>query len=363
MKATAAIDNRCSEARYITNYHKEIQVRWRAELDELGVDLAWERCLDDTGLQRYAESMKALGGMWLKQSRSTMPSRVRWCVEMVDLFRSEEGLVKALRKVQKRDFFLAQGRKMNPIEESAASQYAFARRDQFRACQQQCIGCGGRDPRLKVLDVGSCYDPFFSYCRNDWDITALDLCPAERRVFQCDFVRLSVTPSLASGDVRSSCSACAICAAACAKSDEIVSDTTTAATESIPEISTDMIKSSMEQRSLTELHAASQHVVVFCLLLSFMPAAEHRWRCCLNAWKLLKPDGLLLIISPMSIQWKPHRDSAALKQWKESIEAIGFIRWQQTRVERNHCMAFRKTMAPAEVDIASGALHMPCDPE
>jgi hypothetical protein len=362
----AAADNRCEEARYITNYHRELNKRWRAGLGELGVDRAWEECLDDTGLQRYAQSMKSLGERWLKQSQSKTPSRVEWCIEMVALFYSDVGLKKVLEKYQRKSFFLAQGRKMNAEEEAAAQRHASTRRDRLLITRSECDKCC--NPRLNVLDVGSCYDPFFRHCRDKWNITALDLCPAEERVFQCDFVRLTVTQrisrcieadstqqSIGNSTSQSLCSGCFITSV-----DGAGGVAAAEGCGGVTSTDTDTVNLAVGQ-SLSELSADSQHVVIFCLLLSFMPSAQHRWRCCLNAWLLLKDDGLLLIISPMSIQWKPHRDSTALKQWKESIEAIGFVRWQQTRVERNHCMAFRKVDAAEGAHGKEGALYMPCD--
>jgi hypothetical protein len=332
--AAQVADNRCAEAVYVSNYHRTLMTRWRAGLEgELDIDQAWEECLGDAaGLEKYAQSMKALGGRWLAQSQAEVPSRVGWCIDMVELFCSGGGLVSALQKAQKREFFVAQGRKMNTAEVTAALQHAASRRDRLLdESRPGCDTCGC--VRLRVLDVGSCYDPFFAYRRDKWDITAMDLCPAEARVFQCDFVRLAVASPAQGAQQCASCSIAAL--------------------------------GSNSSRAVAELPAESQQVVIFCLLLSFMPSPEHRWRCCLNAWKLLKHDGLLLIVSPMSIQYKPHRGSAGLKQWRESIEGLGFERWQQQVVERNHCMAYRKVAAPAANSLSgsnrSGALHMPRD--
>ncbi|KAG7176654.1 S-adenosylmethionine sensor upstream of mTORC1-like isoform X2 [Homarus americanus] len=44
--------------------------------------------------------------------------------------------------------------------------------------------------RVKVLDVGSCYNPFLVY--KEFDVMAVDLCPAHPSVKKCDFLSLEV---------------------------------------------------------------------------------------------------------------------------------------------------------------------------
>ena len=51
-------------------------------------------------------------------------------------------------------------------------------------------------PKLKVLDVGSCYNPFLTGPYNTlFDITALDLCPTDPTVYQSDFLTLKIGPN------------------------------------------------------------------------------------------------------------------------------------------------------------------------
>eukprot|EP00854_Cymbomonas_tetramitiformis_P024971 gene24971-30448_t len=58
------------------------------------------------------------------------------------------------------------------------------------ALEQQLTpaGDGGRGDPLRTLDVGSCFNPFRRY--PELEVTALDLCPADPSVFQCDFLQL-----------------------------------------------------------------------------------------------------------------------------------------------------------------------------
>ena len=51
-------------------------------------------------------------------------------------------------------------------------------------------------PQLKVLDVGSCYNPFLTGPYSTlFDITALDLCPTDPTVYQSDFLTLKIGPN------------------------------------------------------------------------------------------------------------------------------------------------------------------------
>lgn len=50
--------------------------------------------------------------------------------------------------------------------------------------------------KIKVLDVGSCYNPFIHHplASEHFDITAIDLFPADLSVLQCDFLNLEIGP-------------------------------------------------------------------------------------------------------------------------------------------------------------------------
>ena len=92
---------------------------------------------------------------------------------------------------------------------------------------------------------------------------------------------------------------------------------------------------------LQQLPAESFDVVVFSLLLSYFPATQQRMQCCINAHKVVRPHGLLLVVTPDSSHQNRHADM--MKSWKSAIEGIGFHRWKYIKETHLHCMAFRKT--------------------
>ena len=95
-------------------------------------------------------------------------------------------------------------------------------------------------------------------------------------------------------------------------------------------------------QQLTSLVSDSYDVVVFSLLLSFLPHPLQRLHCCVKAHQLLKLHGILLIITPDSSHQNKH--ATMMKAWKACIEAIGFHRWKYCKNMHLHCMAFRKTL-------------------
>ena len=49
-------DNRCEDARYITNFHRKLHARWSATASDLGDDRAWRDCVKHDKVGRLTEN-------------------------------------------------------------------------------------------------------------------------------------------------------------------------------------------------------------------------------------------------------------------------------------------------------------------
>ncbi|XP_005109809.2 S-adenosylmethionine sensor upstream of mTORC1 [Aplysia californica] len=162
--------------------------------------------------------------------------------------------------------------------------------------------------KIRLLDVGSCYNPFREF--PEFEPIGIDLCPATDTVFQCDFLSLTISRPLTPPALTSHLSAMS--------------------------------------SPVTQLPSGAFHVVVFSLLLEYMPSRLQRWRCCLKAHALLAVNGLLIVVTPDSHSL--HRNAPMMKSWKQAIEAVGFRRWRYEKQSHIHCMAFRKITEKVAVE-------------
>ena len=72
----------------------------------------------------------------------------------------------------------------------------------------------------------------------------------------------------------------------------------------------------MRGAPLLALPAASFDVVVFCLVLSYLPSPLHRTAAIRKARQLLVTDGLLLIVTPIStIRASNSKQLPILREW------------------------------------------------
>lgn len=167
--------------------------------------------------------------------------------------------------------------------------------------------------RIWLLDVGSCYNPF-QECP-EFEALGIDLIPATESVYQCDFLKLEVIPFV------------------CVPPNLSPRDP-----DSVP--LSESLNIDPRSRTVTELPAASFQVIVFSLLLEYLPAAVQRWACCVKAYTLLEHNGLLFIVTPDSNS--AHRNAPMMKSWRQALECLGFQRWKYKKMEHVHCMAYRK---------------------
>lgn len=125
-----------------------------------------------------------------------------------------------------------------------------------------------------------------------------------------------------------------------------------------------LVQTDREQCTMLDSFVAeSCHVVVFSLLLEYLPTSRQRVACCQTAWKLLVVDGLLLIVTPDSRQ--QHRNRRFTRDWRKTIESIGFARCRYEKLQHLHCMAFRRLATdsgqPGQPESVDSGLCIPQD--
>lgn len=142
-----------------------------------------------------------------------------------------------------------------------------------------------------LLDVGSCYNPFQKY--ELFEVLPIDLASAVDNVIKCDFLTVNLD-----------------------------------------------IKLNIYNNVCQTLPLSSFDIVVFSLFIEYFPLPQQRYSCCEKAYNVLKPGGLLVIITPDSSH--ASYNSALMKNWKISLSSLGFWRIKYEKLTHIHCMIFRK---------------------
>ena len=96
----------------------------------------------------------------------------------------------------------------------------------------------------------------------------------------------------------------------------------------------------VEDGKIIQLKQSSFHVVLFSLLLEYMPSSEQRIKCCQQAYDCLLPEGILIIITPDSSN--QHKNMKLLKNWRWLLAQMGFKRIKIEKLTNLSCLAFRK---------------------
>lgn len=259
------------EQKLLAQYIKDVHLSLRKSTLKLGANTAWQNhCNNEETLSKYAQCMQKLATThWesnCNNETSEATSRIKWVVE----FCCDYFINNMYRKYREKEQLISQkiGLQVD-VEESFP------------------------EP-IKLLDVGSCYNPFKEY--NIFDVLAIDLCPANTSVLQCDFLNVNIGPSI------------------------VIKDSIT-----------------------TELQEESYDVVTFCFLLEYIPSSELRILACEKAYRLLKPGGLLIINTPDSKH--VGANSKIMKCWRYTLACIGFNRIKYEKAKYMHCMAFRKSLS------------------
>lgn len=272
----------------IRQVHKNLRRKFRKDQD---FDKVWhEHCEDKKCLEEYAKSMLDLATeVWDKDCDGT--HRIQWCVDICREYFVREGWRKFhLKDLRRKDHYMK-----NPEEFHCGPNP----KDHFVEGDEDVSLSFSPAAKLKLLDVGSCYDPFRQY--DEFETTAIDLKPARETVIECDFIDIGV----------SDC-----------------------------DVWRHNTGEGLEKQTVSALPSSYFHIVVFSLLLSYVPSPHVRWEMCEKAYKLLKVNGLLLIITPDSSH--QNRNSTLMKRWKLAIQQIGFQRIKYSKDLHLHFMVFRK---------------------
>lgn len=273
----------------IKNVHKQL----RDKTKKMGAQHAWlEHLKSKSKLKSYATAMMELAtNYWEpndqkaatqnpRRQQQQQRSRIMWSVNYCREYFQQTGTITALREREMR--------LMNELKVlTPAIEMGFEMRP---------VG-----DKITLLDVGSCYNPFSRF--EEFEVTALDIAPAREDVIECDFLNVEVN----AGNMDSDAS---------------------------PVDTAD---------KLTSLRENTYDAIVFSLLLEYMPASEQRICCCEKAYRLLKNEGILIIITPDSKH--VGANAKLMKTWRYALALMGFSRVKYEKLEHITCMVFRKCIS------------------
>lgn len=280
------------EHKRLANIVKQVHGLLRKEYEEYGAETAWQRHLTRNDiLQKYISSMKDLATMHWKGNNADSLSgtycRIEWikcqCKEYFfnggkEKYSDREFNIKA--KIGELSIDDTEGPISLASEESCINKLLFNKTNQTLS-------------KISVLDVGSCYNPFET--ENIFDVTAIDLIAVPPKVLQCDFLNVDIG------------------------NHKILS---------------------IDKTQIVQLPEESFDVVVFSLLLEYMPCPKQRFLCCSKAYRLLKKGGILFIISPDSKHIGAN--VKLIKSWRYVLSKLGFMRIKYEKLRHIHCLIFRK---------------------
>lgn len=255
----------------LANFIKSTHEYLRKQSKLLGPEKAWiEHCSKEETLSNYASAMQELATQyWEENSRSEKSkavSRIKWTSQEIRNYFTDELLCHREKERQ------------------------IAKKINVELCETVINSCPGK---IKVLDVGSCYNPL-NTC-DDFEVTAIDIAPANNTVYKCDFLNVNVC-------------------------DRILID----------------------NGVVHSLKSSSFYVVLFSLILEYLPCPHQRLLCCKKAYDLLIPEGVLIVITPDSKNSNCNMD--IVKSWRYLFAEMGFRRIKQEKLPYINCMIFRKSL-------------------
>lgn len=278
------------EHKQLSAFVKSIHQMLRRETQKNGADKAWqEHCSKSEILQEYATSMQKLASTFWEQNlvdEKSARCRIKWVSEKCVLYFFEGEI--EIRRIREKEKCNKIGKSMDSYGETCVKCVKVTASKEIQS-EAEC---------LTLLDVGSCYNPFKVY--PFFHVIPIDIAPAEPEVYVCDFLNLAVVES----------------------EESII----------------------LNGRFIRELPAAAFDVVVFSLLLDYFPCPKQRYSCVHKAYRLLKPEGLLFIITPDSKH--SSANAPTMKNWRITLAQLGFSRIYYDKLPHIHCMAYRKDINP-----------------
>lgn len=265
--------------RCLADFIKSTHATLRQEARDYGPDAAWKWHLTrHEHLQKYAASMRELATVHWKETMSNENSTPSR--SRIDWILS-----------QCKQYFFSGGKEKYDQRELQIYERLNNGLVQIDSTEEVLTQSIKKKPAL--LDVGSCYNPFGT--EEDFDVTAIDLMGADNSVFQCDYLNMSI------GDTRL--------------------------------VSSDNCK-------IVQLPRNAFDAVIFSLFLEYLPCPKQRYLCCQKAYTLLKPTGILVIVSPDSNH--VNANAKLIKSWRYNLSKMGLMRIRYEKLQHVHCLIFRK---------------------
>lgn len=314
-----------AQADVVKGHHERLRLSAR----RLGAAGAWAANVEDAvALAAYAQAMQSLGEGWARSGKGD--DRVDWIVSIIVAYYRGFSHTEDHDAVPRPAKRTRQAAASRPAVEGASVGTPLLvqqlLKDARRAYQQaheatmpedtaqaavaslSAAHLPAKERPLEVLDVGSCYNPVGKHPEAScWTVTPVDLCPAaDSGVLRCDFTRVHFGESTT---VRQQDS----------EGSEFGGPPPAAAIDLLGRCAFD--------------------AVVFCLLLSYLPCPRQRFTCVANAFRALRPQGLLVIVTTKTVGKK---DLKWLQQWHAAAASLGFKRVAQDVRAKLICLAYRR---------------------
>lgn len=278
----------------LSNEIKALHSKLRHKTKKLGAKRAWqEHIAAKLQLQNYAQAMKELAvnhwepnelklhGAETNRSKFQQRNRIAWTRNFCrHYFQNAE----TIRQIRERELRILNELKVDCTEIQ----------------RQLSMASFPTDKPIQLLDVGSCYNPFKLF--DEFHVTAIDIAPASDDVYECDFLHVPLGKSM--------------------------------------EIAEYHTQNGQSHTQIQQLRRNDYHVIVFSLLLEYLPTSEQRLKCCEKAYDLLQNEGILCIITPDSKHLNVN--AKLMKTWRYALAQLGFGRIKIEKLEHITCMVFRK---------------------